>query len=104
VPRFDVCKNPDRRTAQAIPYVVVVQHDLFDDLATRLVIPLGRRKTVRKPLSGLNLEFEVLGERVVLLTTELAGVPRAALGPVVSSLAAHRAAILGAIDFLISGA
>ena len=102
--RFDVCKNRDRRSATSIPYLLVVQHDLFDDLATRLVIPLARRKTVPKPLTGLHPLVDVLGDKVVLLTTEMAGVPRATLGPRVASLAADRAVIIGAIDFLVSGA
>ncbi len=102
--RFDVCKNRDRRSATALPYLLLVQHDLFDDLATRMVIPLARRKAVPKPLTGLHPLVDVLGDKVVLLTTEMAGVPASALGPVVASLAADRAVIVAAIDFLISGA
>ena len=102
--RFDVCKSRDRRSAASIPYLLVVQHDLFDDLKTRLVIPLARRKAVPKPLTGLHPLVEVLGDKVVLLTTEMAGVPSSTLGPVVASLAGERAVIIAAIDFLISGA
>ena len=39
--QFDVYANPSRSAAKGIPYVVVVQSDLLDGLATRLTIPLA---------------------------------------------------------------
>lgn len=101
--RFDVCENQDRRSAGAIPYLLVIQHDLFDGLATRLVVPLFRPEEVPRPMSGLNPVLELDGEPLVLMVPEMAGVPRATLGPVVGSLADQGPTILAAVDFLISG-
>ena len=39
--QFDVYANPSHSAAQGIPYVVVVQSDLLDALATRMTIPLA---------------------------------------------------------------
>ncbi|MBV8036367.1 CcdB family protein, partial [Roseateles sp.] len=38
--QYDVYPNPSNSAASGIPYVVVVQSDLLDALATRLAIPL----------------------------------------------------------------
>jgi toxin CcdB len=47
--------------------------------------------------------FRVAGRAVVMATPELAGVPRKALGPVVGDLGGERAAILAALDLLVTG-
>jgi toxin CcdB len=103
VPRFDVYRNPNRETREEFPYLLDVQADLFSELATRLVVPLARRTAVRSPLTRLNPIFPVEGKPVVMLTTEIAGVPVAALGAKVSSLAENAVDIVGAIDFLLTG-
>ena len=101
--RFDVLRNPNPATATAVPYVVVLQHPLFDDLATRLVAPLYAGSAVRRRLTRLNPAFAVEGREVVLMVTETVGIPVSALGPVVASLGAEAPVILGALDFLLSG-
>jgi toxin CcdB len=40
--QYDVFPNPSNSAKDGIPYVVVVQSDLLDALATRLVIPLAK--------------------------------------------------------------
>lgn len=52
--RFDVGRNGDRRTEPSIPYLLVLQHDLFDGLVTCLVVPLFRASEVKRPMKGLN--------------------------------------------------
>ena len=101
--RFDVYQNANRATARDVPLLLDVQHDLFERLGTRMVIPLFTEKAVKKPMTRLNPTFEVAGMRVVLMTPEMAGVPSAVLGPRVGSLAGESAAILGAVDFLLTG-
>ena len=101
--QFDVYANPNPDTCGDIPYLLDLQSDLLDPLTTRVVIPLIRHSSMPKPARHLNPVFEVCGERVVLSTAELAGVPRSALGEVVGSLSAHRDGIIRAIDFLIAG-
>jgi toxin CcdB len=39
--QYDVFPNPSRTASEGIPYVVVIQSDLLDGLATRLTIPLA---------------------------------------------------------------
>ena len=44
--QFDVHRNAGLNTA-IIPYMVVVQTDLLDDMATRVVIPLVKLSEMR---------------------------------------------------------
>ena len=99
--QFSVYRNPAAKRSPAL-YLLDVQSGLLDDLATRVVVPLIRIRQI-KPIRYLNPVFEIEGRKVVMSTAELAGVPRAALGPKVCSLERERAAIIGALDFLITG-
>ena len=46
--QFDVYANPSESAAHGIPYVVVVQSDLLDALATRMTIPLATVEFAKK--------------------------------------------------------
>jgi toxin CcdB len=101
--QFDVYRNPNPSSCTEVPYLLDIQSDLLDPLATRVVVPLVTAAVLRTPARHLNPVFEILGEPVVMSTAELAGVLRSSLGPVVCSLAARRNEIIRALDFLISG-
>jgi len=51
----------------------------------------------------LNPVFEVEGRKRVLLTPELAGVSRKALGEKIANLANRRDSIIAALDLVITG-
>jgi toxin CcdB len=51
----------------------------------------------------LNPVFEVEGRKMILLTPELAGVSRKALGEPIANLAHRRDAIIAALDLVITG-
>jgi len=57
----------------------------------------------RKPVSHLTPEVSFNGDRYVLMTSQLAGVGRAELGPHAGTLADERQVIMAAIDFLLTG-
>ncbi|MDH5211807.1 MAG: CcdB family protein, partial [Betaproteobacteria bacterium] len=38
--RFDVYRNPNRKSRDRVPLLLDVQASLLEDLATRLVVPL----------------------------------------------------------------
>ena len=101
--QFDVYQNPNQKTQEAIPYLLDLQSDLLDDLATRLVAPLIKTPSIGKPILHLNPRLEVEGVAVVLSTAELAGVLKDTLGRKIGSLKEHRAEIIAALDFLITG-
>ncbi len=102
--QFDVFRNPNPATRARIPYLLDVQSDLLDPLATRVVVPLCKPEVLSgRPAERLNPGFEVEGRKVLMLTPELAGVARQILGERIGNLAADRQAIIGALDLAVTG-
>ena len=100
--RFDVFKNPSG--SKTYPYVLVLQHELLDQLPTRLVVPLARKDELDAPaITRLNPQFVIERIPVVMLTQQLGAVPTARLQKRVGSLEARSAEILAAVDVLVSG-
>jgi len=102
--QFDVYRNAHPATRARVPYLLDVQSDLLDALATRVVVPLCKPEVLRGKLAErLNPMFEVEGRKMVLLTPELAGVSRKALGEQIANLANRRDSIIAALDLVITG-
>jgi toxin CcdB len=77
---------------------------LLEHLSTRVVVPLAEPRLLEgKPANVLNPTFVVEGRKVVMLTPELAGIPRQALGPRLGGLANRRAEIIAALDLTFTG-
>lgn len=83
-------------------YVVDVQADLLEQLATRIVVPLVPRPQT-EVLRELTPVIEIDREPHVLLTQELTAVTKRELRKRIGSLAQHRDAIRRALDILLVG-
>lgn len=83
--------------------VVDCQADLLDGLTTRVVVPLIAEGDAPKPARHLNPVFDVGGGRYVLMTQFLSAVEARELGAKVGSLDGEGEAVLGALDFLLTG-
>jgi len=101
--QFDVYANPNPATRKLIPYLLDVQADLLDSLATRVVVPLILTDQMGKAAKQLNPQFKIKGIAVTLSTPELAGVDNRALGEKIASLKAKRDEIIAALDLLFTG-
>jgi toxin CcdB len=101
--QFDVYENQNPETKKLIPYLLDVQSDLFDDLTTRVVVPLFTIAAMGKPAKYLNPQFKIKRNTVIMSTAELAGVKLHVLGDKVCSLREHRTEIIAALDFLFTG-
>ena len=102
--QFDVYRNTHPASRARVPYLLDVQSDLLDTLATRVVVPLCKPEVLRGKLAErLNPVFGVEGRKMVLLTPELAGVSRKALGEKIANLANRRDSIIAALDLVITG-
>jgi|SRR5215469_3439257 len=102
--QFTVYRNRNARSKGAFPFLVDVQSDLLEDLQTRVVIPLTKATALtKKPLDRLMPILKLEDEAYVLVTPQLAGIASKELGVASGSLAQHRDAILGAMDFLLTG-
>jgi toxin CcdB len=62
IKQFNVYKNNSAATNKQLPYYMVVQHDCYDDLATRIIIPLIRRRSLplwqSRAAPCINIDFE----------------------------------------------
>lgn len=99
--QFDVHRFPGRRSD--VRYVVDVQCDLLQDLATRLVVPAYPMAAHIHPIEKLNPEAGIGGVPHYLAIQEMAAVRTASLGRREGSLISERDAIIAAIDLLITG-
>ncbi len=101
--QFDVYENLNPDTCPTVPFLLDVQAEVLESLATRVVVPLIRVSVMGTPARHLNPEFEIGNVGVVMSTAELAGVSARLLGPKVASLNARRDEIMDALDFLLTG-
>jgi len=101
--QFDVYPNPSPSTVNDIPFLVDVQSDLIEQLATRVVVPLYLSSTFPQPIRHLNPVFRIGEQQLVMVTQELAGIPVSLLESRIANLAQERGKILSALDFLLTG-
>ena len=104
IQRFDVFRNESPNTSRRFPYFLVVQSDLLSDLATSVVVPLGKPGVVGGKLaSALTPQLTIGTASYVMYTPELGAVPAAALRRREMNIESQRDAIRHALDFLFSG-
>lgn len=101
--QYDVFANPSSTGGAGIPYVVVVQSDLLDALATRLTIPLAVLSAVGKVPTALCPAIQVKGQRLHALAHYAAPLPAKALRRPVANVAAQASALVSALDTVLSG-
>ncbi len=101
--RFDVYANPDPAERKVIPYLLDIQNDHLKGLQTRVMVPLWHAAKVPTPATGLNPEFEVAGQRIILDTAAVGAIPLAALRGVVDNLGSQQLTIQNALDTLFGG-
>lgn len=100
--QFDVFANPTRRTAQAFPFLVVLQSDWVSDTSSVIVAPFLRH--LRAEPSRLHPEFTISGRRFALAVTDRAALPRSVLNEPVANLGPERDRIVAALDLRFTGA
>lgn len=101
---YSVFQNLNPRTNAAVPFLLDVQSEVLSVLGTRLVVPLYRSEAAGgQVLSRLTPVVQFLGQPLVAMVPELAGIPRRELGPVSGDLESARGEILQAIDLLLTG-
>jgi len=102
--QFDVYPNPSRTSKMYYPYLVDIQSPLLRDLATRIVIPLGKRSAFGgQAMQGLTPEITFADQELLLLTPQISSVPEKHLKHPIGSLSHFRDQIVGALDLAITG-
>lgn len=100
--QFDVYRNPSERTRRAMPWLLSVQHDGVSETSSVLVIPLAHPLKLPSA-SRLYPVFDIQGRTFMLLTPDMASLPRSLLKSPVASMADQRARIIAALDILFVG-
>jgi toxin CcdB len=95
--------NPSGSAAEGIPYVVVVQSDLLDALATRLTMPLAVLDVATKVPTALCPIIMVKGQRLHALAHYAAPLPAKALRRPVENVASQASTLVSALDAVLSG-
>lgn len=101
--QYDVYPNPSTSAAHGIPYVVVVQSDLLDALATRLTMPLSELDVATKVPTALCPVIVVKGQRFHALAHYAAPLPAKVLRRPVDNVAVQSSVLVSAIDAVLSG-
>ena len=102
--QFDVYRNPSPRTNELQPYLMVIKHDYYDDLSSRLVLPLSYHIHMAShyhPAAPLvNIGFQ----KLFLNTPGITSVAKQRLNNkyYVCNLHKERTAVISAIDALIT--
>lgn len=101
--QYDVYPNPSRSAAQGIPFVVVMQSDLLASLATRWVIPLATSDFTGAVPEKLCPLVTVQGQRLRALAHFAAPLPARQLKTAIDHISLQSAALVAALDVVLSG-
>lgn len=101
--QYDVFPNPSRSAAEGIPYVVVIQSDLLEALATRLTIPLAEAQYAGKAPAALCPVISVQGRSLYALAHFAAPLPSRLLREPVGNVGHQSSTLVAALDAVLSG-
>ena len=102
--QFDVYVNPSKQTRNAYPFILDIQNELIEDIATRIVVPLGIAEKFRnEDMKGLTPKIEFEGTDLLILIPQIASIPAKVLKEPIGTLVHLRGEIISALDFAITG-
>ncbi len=97
--QFDIYRGK----GEGIEFLIDLQHDMLENLSTRIVAPLVCPEKVGAPMRTVNPRISVGGEQYILMTQLLAAIPISTLSGPVGSAQTQREEIIAAIDLLFTG-
>jgi len=104
VAQFDVYVNPSKQTRNAYPFILDIQNELIENIATRIVVPLGKAKEFsNEEMKGLTPRIEFEGTDLLIMIPQIASMPARALKEPIGTLLHLRDEIISALDFAITG-
>ena len=84
-------------------YLLVVQADLLDHIATRVVVPLVPDVEALRPERRLNPVIAIDGTDHVLMPQQMGSVPASVLKNTAADLSHEAERVTAAVDFLMQG-
>ena len=102
--QFTIYANANAQTKQLYPYLLELQSNLLNELATCVVAPLTLlSQHSQLAITRLTPVITIAGEDYLVQTVQLSAIARKQLGKAVSDASANNHEIIAAIDFLIYG-
>jgi toxin CcdB len=98
--KFHVYRHPDPDLRKKTPFLLDVQNDFIERVASRVVIPMRDAAVFGPRMADLNPLFTVSGQKVVLDTPAIAAFPASGLKTPVQSLVSDGPTIVAALDTL----
>lgn len=102
--QFDVYKNPSKASKKAYPFILDIQNELIDNIATRIVVPLALySKFKNEELRGLTPRVVFDDKDLLILIPQLSSMSSKALKNPVGRLSHLRDEVISALDLAITG-
>lgn len=102
--QFDVYANPSKATRKQYPYILDIQSEYLEALATRIVIPLADASLFgNSAMKVLTPEVAFSEARLLILTPQVSSMSKRQLTKPVGSLSHLREDIINALDFALLG-
>ena len=100
--QFDVHRTRGD-AARLAPYLVILQNDFLNELASVIVAPMRPATKHGKRVERLHVEVEFEGDKHVIAPEQMISLPRSLFGKRAGSVASVRQPLLAALDFVFLG-
>ncbi len=102
--QFDVYENKDAQSRKRTPYLMDIQSNILETLATGVVVPLRPYEQDEDAvISKLHPLINIGNNKYAAVVTEMAGIRRSLLGAPAFSAAGERQKIIDACDLILTG-
>lgn len=102
--QFDVYRNPSAKTNKLWPFYIIIQHDYFDDLTTRIIVPLVSKKELSLNQKRITPQIDINDKSFYLFTPAITFIDAKKINKLdfVCNIASTRGEILSALDAIIT--
>lgn len=102
--QFDVYRNPSVKTNRLWPLYLIIQNDYFDDLTTRIVVPLVLERDINLNQKRITPQVVIHQEAYYVFTPAITFLETKKIdrSEFVCSLALSRNEIISALDAIIT--
>lgn len=102
--QFDVYRNPSAKTNKLWPYYMIIQNDYFNDLTTRIVVPIVSQKEIPLSQKRITPQVTVNNEGYYVFTPSLTflDIKKIKETDFVCNISPSRDAIISALDAIIT--
>lgn len=102
--QFDVFRNPSAKTNTLWPLYIVIQNDYFDDLTTRIIVPLVSKKDINLNQKRITPQIVINKEAYYIFTPAITFLEAKKINKsdFVCNVASCRNEIISALDAIIT--